>query len=432
MDPWDEMASRRLMTVLVQQGQRNDALRHYAAYREDLLRELGCEPEEETQALYAQIRDGGLSQPWSRRQPSPAAASGQAPVPAAPGPPSRFAAREHELARLGSLLDRALAGRGGVALIAGEAGSGKTTLLDEFARQAGQARGDLIVLRGSCDAHAGAGDPYLPFREMLQTLAGDVEGKRAGGTLSPEQVRRVRQALPAVGEALVEHGPDLIDRLVPGEALLRRMEGAPAPPGAAPWKAALREMVRRAREGAAPASDLGREPALQADLFGQVTQVLHTVSLGRPLLLAVDDLQWADGGTAALLFHLGRRLAGSRILLACAYRPETLDPQTAFVPNAGEGNQAAAPGVTAVLQELTRLWGDVLVDLDEADGRAFIEAYVDSEPNRLGAAFRQALYDHTAGNSLFTVELVRSLARGDAGAGRGRAVGRSARAGLGA
>ena len=42
------------------------------------------------------------------------------------------------------------------------------------------AHGDLIALRGRCNAHGGAGDPYLPFREILQRLAGDVEGERAG------------------------------------------------------------------------------------------------------------------------------------------------------------------------------------------------------------------------------------------------------------
>ena len=117
-----------------------------------------------------------------------------------------------------------------MALIAGEAGGGKTALLDEFARRAGQAHGDLIALRGSCNAHGGAGDPYLPFREMLQTLAGDVEGKRAGGTLSPEQARRVWEALPAVGAALVEHGPDLIDTLCAGRGAAAARRGVPRLP----------------------------------------------------------------------------------------------------------------------------------------------------------------------------------------------------------
>ncbi len=319
-------------------------------------------------------------------------------------------AREQELARLGARLDGALAGQGGGTLVTGEAGAGKTALLDEFARQAAEAHGELIVLHGRCNAYGGVGDSYLPFREMLQTLAGDVEGKRAGGTLSVDQAQRAWEALPTVGAALVAHGPDLIDTLVPGEALLRRLEGFPAlslalasvPRGASGWQERLREIVRRDGQEAAPGAGPGRgRPDPQTSLFAQVTQVLRAVSRRNPLLLVVDDLQWSDGGTAALLFHLGRHLAGSRILLACACRQEALGRQS------GAGSQEGCVG--AVLHELCREWGDVLVDLDEADGRALVEAYVDSEPNRLGAAFRQALVDHTDGNPLFTVELLRSF-----------------------
>jgi DNA-binding SARP family transcriptional activator len=404
LEPYREQAHRQLMLALALGGERSAALAQYEACRRLLAEELGCEPEDETQALYAQIRTGALSlsAPPSLRVPAPVPSEREGSPPA-----PRFVAREQELARLGSLLHRALAGPpapgqpvgpgGGVALIAGEAGSGKTALLDEFARRACLARGDLIALRGRCSAHGGAGDPYLPFRELLRALAGGVEGERAAGTLSAEQARRAWETLPAVGAALVQHGPDLIDTFVPGEALLQRVEGFRVPAGAERWQARLREMVRRGQEGTAAA------PAPQADLFAQVTAVLRAVSVWRPLLLAIDDLQWSDAGTAALLFHLGRYLAGSRILLVCAYRPEALqeppDPKGLGRP------------LGSVLQELTREWGDVLVDLDRADGGAFVEAYVDSEPNRLGAGFRQALYDHTGGNPLFTVELLRSFER---------------------
>jgi DNA-binding SARP family transcriptional activator len=400
LDPYREEAHRRLMAALALSGERPAALVQYEACRRLLAEELGCEPDEETQALYARIRAGEIRRRGDTELPSvrkrgerasPALGIAASPLP--PVSPSRFVAREQELAWLRSLLDRALTGRGGIALIAGEAGSGKTALLGEFARRACLAHGNLIALRGNCNAHGGAGDPYLPFREILQTLAGDVEGKRAGGTLSAEQARRGWEALPAVGAALVEHGPDLIDTFVPGETLLERIEGFAAP---AKWQTRLRAMVQQGQEGTRPAPGPGRGQAPQAGILAQVTQVLHLISLQKPLLLMVDDLQWADDGTAALLFHLGRRLAGSRILLACAYRPE-LDPK--------------GRPFGSVLQELTREWGDVLVDLDRADGRAFVEAYVDSEPNRLGEDFRQALYDHTGGNPLFTVELLRSFER---------------------
>ena len=397
LEPYREQAHRQLMIALALGGERSAALAHYEACCRLLADELGCEPEDETQALRAQIRDDALPQP----QLIPRILS-ESPQPVIPGARkehlTRFVARQGELAKLGSLLDQAMAGRGGVAFVSGEAGGGKTALLDELTRQAGQAHPDLIALRGKCNAHGSAGDPYLPFREILQTLAGDIESKRAGGTLSPEQARRAWEALPQVGAALVEHGPDLIDSFIPGEALLRRVESFSTPTLAARWQVQLREIAARSKEAAS---------ASRPDLFAQVTQVLHALSVRMPLLLTIDDLQWADVGTAALLFHLGRRLAGSRILLICAYRPEA--------SKVGQESQAAeqgsAPGVGVVLRELVREWGDVLIDLDRADGQAFVEAYIDSEPNNLGEDFRQKLYDYTDGNPLFTVELLRSFER---------------------
>jgi len=298
LEPYREQAHRQLMAALALGGERSAALVHYEACRRVLAQELGCEPDDETKALYAQIRDGTETRRYGDTEtrgrgeiaspPLPVTASPPLPVTASPPhpvPASRFVAREQELAHLDSLLDRALAGRGGVALIAGEAGGGKTALLDELSRRATQAHGDLIALRGSCNAHGGGGDPYLPFREMLQTLAGDVEGKPAGGTFSPEQARRCGEALPALGAALAEYGPDLIGAFVPGEALLRRAEGFSGLLAAAGWQARLRDTMRRSGDAAGPAP--------QPDLFAQVTRVLHAVSAEWPLLLAIDDLQWA-------------------------------------------------------------------------------------------------------------------------------------------
>jgi tetratricopeptide (TPR) repeat protein len=70
-----------------------------------------------------------------------------------------------------------------------------------------------------------------------------------------------------------------------------------------------------------------------------------------------------------------------------------------------------------VLSECKRYLGDIWVDLawaDEAEGRRFVDSFLDTEPNRLGQGFRQALYEHTEGHALFTVELLRDMQeRGD-------------------
>jgi tetratricopeptide (TPR) repeat protein len=144
-------------------------------------------------------------------------------------------------------------------------------------------------------------------------------------------------------------------------------------------------------------------------LFQQVMDVLCTVTQKQPLLLILDDIQWADAASISLLFHLGRRLAGtnSRILIACAYRPEEVR-----LGRDGERHPLAQP-----LNEFKRTFGDVWIDLGqigEAEGRSFIDALLNAEPNRLGQEFRNTLFHRTGSNPLFTIELLRAMQeRGD-------------------
>ena len=135
---------------------------------------------------------------------------------------SVFVAREHELAQLNEALDTALAGQGQVCFVTGEAGSGKTALVTEFARRAEKVHPDLIVALGNCSAQTGIGDPYLPFREILALLTGDVEDKLAERTISSENANRLQGLLRWSGNALLEFGPDLIDVLVPGAGLIAK------------------------------------------------------------------------------------------------------------------------------------------------------------------------------------------------------------------
>ncbi len=85
-------------------------------------------------------------------------------------------ARENELARLDVQLNVALAGKGGIVFISGEAGDGKTVLVRLSLRQSQAQHPELIVATGNCNAYTGMGDPYLPFREILELLTGDIEG----------------------------------------------------------------------------------------------------------------------------------------------------------------------------------------------------------------------------------------------------------------
>src|SRR5262249_1142992 len=79
-----------------------------------------------------------------------------------------FLGRAGELARLGRRLEEARAGRGGVAMLVGEAGIGKTRTLEEFAETA-RAQ-EVLVLWGRC-YEGEAARPYGPFSEAIAEYA---------------------------------------------------------------------------------------------------------------------------------------------------------------------------------------------------------------------------------------------------------------------
>ncbi len=308
------------------------------------------------------------------------------------GRPTHFAGHQRELTHLDSLLDQAFAGHGRVAFVTGEAGRGKTALLRHFGRLAQARHSSLVVAGGQCSAVGGQGDLYLPFREVLAALTGGIEALCTTAEADAHQVQRLRHCTRFTSHALSAVGPDLADAFLTGSAkqighrtsLDSRMDRSPKQPD--------HQEPTSARESA------------QHALFEQYTKVLQQLAGRFPLLLTLDDLQWADSGTIALLFHLGRRLDGYPILLLGAYRESELRSPSG----------TARHPLTAVVNEFGRLYGSIYVNLSEADGQAFVDALLDSEPNRLGSEFREALYRRTCGHPLFTTEILRSMQeRGD-------------------
>lgn len=424
LEPWREAAHRRLMRALALSGQRTVALRQYQVCREILSRELGIEPSLETRRLYEQIRNGKILKIREKRVDrriiySASQNANPAIITAAysSAAPAQVFGRGSELARLYHHLGATLNSQGRVVFVTGEAGSGKTVLMAEFVRQAMQAYEDLLSTWGGSSAHSGAGDAYLPFRESLRMLFGDLEAGVNRGLITEAHAMRMRTALPEVVQAFVENGPDLAGTLLSretlekisqelggleptGQPLLETGTGrrATAPgPEIVPVLSALHHL----RQVALPSNSSGLD---QAAVFDQVTQLLQALARRHPLVLVLDDLQWSDAASANLLFHLGRRLAGSRILIAGAYRPEDLIRL----------DRRARHPLDPVINELRSLYGEIQVDLDQSDGRRFVDALLDSEANHLDQGFRETLYRHTGGHPLFTLELLRGLQeRGD-------------------
>jgi hypothetical protein len=174
--------------------------------------ELGVEPEPQTTALYEAIKTRQLPSPGSGDGAGEARTEGksvQAPAAIVYPPfltqadesakgtePRDFVGRQEQLRRLFGDLDRVLAGQGRITFVIGDAGRGKTQLVQAFSRQAQVRHPDLVVAGGNCNAYTGIGDPYLPFRETLELLTGDVEARWAAGAIDTEGAHRLWRLAP--------------------------------------------------------------------------------------------------------------------------------------------------------------------------------------------------------------------------------------------
>lgn len=133
-------------------------------------------------------------------------------------------------------------------------------------------------------------------------------------------------------------------------------------------------------------------------LFDAAAVLVRSLSALQPLVLLLDDLQWIDESSAALLHFLARTLdAGSAVLLAGAARAGEIDDN---------------PWARGLLQSLARAGGVQRMDLGplgETDARALLGV----APIDAADALRQ-----TGGNPLYLIELASAARRGADGAGR--------------
>jgi len=302
-----------------------------------------------------------------------------------------FVGREPEIARLTALLDGVLAGQGQCCFVAGEAGAGKSTLIRALTEGAEGRDPDLIFAIGACNAQTGIGDPYLPFLDLLNQLTGNVETRLRQGSLSERSASRLRRIAQVSAGLLLEVGPDLIGTFIPSSSLIAGVAKSVAE------KTGMLDRLKMQLDGATGATSVDQQRIIES-----YTAILRRLAAKFPLVIVLDDLQWADAASCLLFFHLAKTLEDARILLIGTYRPHDV-----ALGRGGERHPLAS-----VLTELKRYRGNIVVDLDaagDAQRRAFVSALIDSEPNHLDAAFRERLYAHTRGHALFTVELLRTL-----------------------
>ncbi|MCL6546973.1 MAG: AAA family ATPase [Bryobacteraceae bacterium] len=266
VDPHYEEGYRRLMLSHYHRGERAQALQVYEDYRRRLADELDLSPSPRMEELRQQIIQGRVSVPTG-----PPPESDLVPYSLAQLP---FVGRETESAQLQKYLQDAQAGQGRLVLISGEPGVGKTRLAQEVLRKS--QRDGALVLWGRCREGA-AESPYLPLAEALRD---------AISHFRYEDFAPIKPLWLAEIAALVPELRPLLPQLPQNPTLA---------PHQAQWR--LFEAVAQLFSG------LARSPRL-----------------AKPLVLWLDDLQWAAPTLLNLLDHLCHRLAESPICIIGAYR----------------------------------------------------------------------------------------------------------------
>jgi tetratricopeptide (TPR) repeat protein len=177
---------------------------------------------------------------------------------------AQFVGRERELEQLSGALDAALAGHGSAWLVGGESGIGKTRLVDEL-RVLALVKG-ASVLRGQAIREGGR--PFHLWRDVLRGLALTTD-------LTVREASVFKSLVPQIAEWVGREVPDA-PALDPKATLTRWT-----------WTA---------------------------------SQVLDRQE--RPLVVIVEDLQWAGSESLAMLDRLAQRMGSRCILLVGTYRDE--------------------------------------------------------------------------------------------------------------
>src|SRR5256885_289112 len=254
-DPLTEEGSGRLRRLPFSKGDRAGALRAYANARAVLAEQLQVEPEPETVALATHIRHTApLRSPQVRGLQPSRTSPGQPPTNLLDGP---FLGRTTQFGTLIECYQRAYAGQPQLVLLQGESGIGKTRLATEFVGWAQAQGADVLVGRA---LHTGRQLPYQPLIDVLRL--------------------RLEQ----------EHAPD---------DLLSDV-----------WLAELSRLLPELRDRYPDLPVPSTDEALGHNRLFEATSRLLQIGAPRlPLVLLLDDMQWADTATLDLVLYLARSLA---------------------------------------------------------------------------------------------------------------------------
>ena len=348
--PADEVAGALLMEARLALGDGGGALEAYEALRRALA-EIGAELAPATEGLAASIRATSSAPRRAGERPSEGAVLPRG-LPDLPlvGRAEEFGAlveEYHASSRMGGT-----GGFGGARVVAvtGEAGIGKTRLVEEFLLWA-RAEGAEVLRGGALETRG-----RLPYGPVVDALRPRLEGERApDDLLSDLWLSELSRLLPELSERY----PDL----------------------------------------PAPAAD---EALAQAHLFEAVARLVGTLAERAPVVLFLDDLQWADWGTLDLLRHAARRWFedSAPVLLIAGIRAEALDY---------DGTLSEWVSWLVRDRRARRLELEIL---DDGDVSRLLAASANGAPGGGSDALRRFggwLFEETGGQPFFLTETLRAL-----------------------
>jgi len=357
--PYRERLWAQLMVALYRCGRQTDALATYGRIRAILVEEQGIEPGDQLRLLERQVLEQSAEltlprvPPGAGRHGPPSSpvleATRRVPLPERLllQPDIGVIGRTQQIGTLTSAVGQAHEGQGrAVLLVSGEAGQGKSTVVAEVARRAFD-RG-AYVLSGHCEQDLSG--PYQLFAEPLGHYVRH----------APEDELR---------EVVDEHGPEL-GALLPG--LADRLPGLP------PLRAVDPDSER-------------------FKLFAAVVGLLARLSRDQPVVLVLDDLQWADHGSLQLLRHLVADDRPKRLAVVGTFRDSELSESDQLVETLGA---------------LRRLDGVGRIDLpgfEPPEVVSVMGAIAGRPMDEQGVALATAVHEETDGNPFFVSEVTRHL-----------------------
>ena len=280
-----------------------------------------------------------------------------------PGRGAPLVGRDAELAELETRFERVLSDqRPQLVTLIGEAGVGKSRLLREFERQLRDAHPDAHLSTGRCLPYGG-GVVYWALAEILRAECGIVESDT-----SEEAWRKLFDFTGKVLRASGDSGSEATERKA---ALIGRSLGMDVPAELATIDGGDPERAREA-------------------FFSALRSGIEALARLHPLVLAFEDIHWADEGMLDAIEHLAQWVRGP-LLLLCLSRDELLERRPGF----GGGRRNARrvflePLSPAATGELV----SALLPGESASGERTVSTVV----------------ERSGGNPLFAEEIVRRLA----------------------